>query len=169
MTTRISALCLGSLLLVAAGSRAQQPPGRASRVPGQAPGTIRMTGCLDRANDGTYQLRNASVSPGGTRPSAGTPGRDQSTAAGTSGVEKTAAAATGNTWILKSTTDLAPHVGHSVEVTGRTSAPSGASGSDTATTSPPTTTVTGARMSKPGEDSHSVDVQSVRMISRACS
>jgi len=133
-------------------------------------GTLSLTGCLDRANDGTYELRNARMSSPGSETA---PGAPQTTTGptGTSGASAPARAEAGDgssTWILKSTTDLAPHVGHSVQITGRMSSPAGTGGSDTATTSAPTTTATGARMKKPGEEAKSVDVQSVRMISRAC-
>jgi len=148
-----------------AGSAYAQQPGTSGT------GTFTLTGCVDRANDGTYQLKNARPRPPASDSKRGSP--DTSTGAtGTSGAA-TAPQGAGNnaasTWILKSTTDLAPHVGHSVEITGRMSQPAGTGGSETATTSAPTTTATGARMKKPGEDAKSFDVQAVRMISRSCS
>jgi len=163
MSRTVTALCLAAIVSLVTGAQAQKPGTGGS-------GTLSLTGCLDRANDGTYELRNARTSPAGSE---ATPGSPQTTtgATGTSGVTGSAKGSAGDvptTWILKSTTDLAPHVGHSVQVTGRMSAPAGTGGSDTATTSPPTTTATGARMKKPGEETKSVDVQSVRMISRAC-
>jgi len=133
--------------------------------------TFTLTGCMDRANDGTYELKNARMSSLGTDTTPGRPGTTSS-ATGTSGATSAAKAPvdqTPSTWILKSTSDLSPHVGHSVQITGRVSAPSGNGGDNTATTSPPTTTTTGARMKQNGEEAHSVDVQSVRMISRSCS
>ena len=161
MARTVTALCMVAFATLVTGARAQQPDTKGS-------GTLSLTGCLDRANDGTYELRNARTTPAGSE----TAGSPQTTAGatGTSGAASTPKADDAQaTWILKSTTDLAPHVGHSVTITGRMSAPAGTSGSDTATTSPPTTTATGARMRKPGEEARSVDVQSVRMISRACS
>jgi hypothetical protein len=193
--TTVSGLCTAALFAFAASGLAQQPgstgPARNDGVTtpndfeqsASAKGaqTLNLTGCLDRANDGTYQLRDArpSSSADATRPS----GNTGSAATGTSGTAGTSGrtagdAATGgtaasdaerNTWILKSTTDLAPHVGHSVEITGRMSSPDNAGGTNEATTSNPTTTATGARIKKPGEETRSVDVQSVRMISRSCS
>jgi len=143
--------------------RAQQPDTNRS-------GTFSLTGCLDRANDGTYELRNARMSSAEPDKAPGAP-QTTTGATGTSGSTGAARAEAGDAsslWILKSSTDLAPHVGHSVQITGRMSASAGTGGSDTATTSDPTTTATGARMKKPGEEARSVDVQSVRMISRAC-
>jgi len=151
--------------LFTGGARAQQPD---TKAPDTKPGgTMSLTGCLDRANDGTYELRNARTNPAGAE----TPGSPGPTAGATGTSGATSSAKGGEvpaTWILKSTSDLAPHVGHTVQITGRMSAPAGTGGSDAATTTPPTTTATGARLKKPGEEARSVDVQAVRMISRAC-
>jgi len=160
MTRTVTALCMAAMVGLG-------PVGRAQQTDSSGRGTLSLTGCVDRANDGTYQLRNARMSkaepdkaPGSPQPSTG--------ATGTSGSTKAEAGDAASLWILKSSTDLAPHVGHSVQITGRMSAPAGTGGNDTATTSDPTTTGTGARMKKPGEEARSVDVQSVRMSSRAC-
>lgn len=162
MKRTVIAVCMAALAGLV-GADAQQAGNSGT-------GTLSLTGCLDRANDGTYELKNARPSPGtadtkqGSQTSPGTTGTG-----GATNRSSDSAASAPETWILKSTTDLAPHVGHSVQITGRLSALAGAGGSDTATTSNPTTTATGARMKKPGEDAKSVDVQAVRMISRSCS
>jgi hypothetical protein len=185
MTRTVTGFCMVIALGISTGAMAQRPdangPARNDGVttPGdfeQAKGakstdTFTLTGCMDRANDGTYELRDARMSSLGTDTTQGTPGATGG-AVGTSGATSASKAPvdqTPSTWILKSTTDLSPHVGHSVQITGRVSAPSGTGGSETATTSSPTTTATGARMKQSGEEAHSVDVQSVRMISRSCS
>lgn len=162
MTRTITALCMAAMVgLVTVGHAQQTDSGER--------GTLSLTGCLDRANDGTYQLRNARPSkaedkaPGSPQTSTGATGTSGSTSAA-----KGEAGDARSLWILKSSTDLAPHVGHSVQITGRMSARAGTGGTDTATTSDPTTTATGARMKKPGEEARSLDVQSVRMLSRAC-
>jgi hypothetical protein len=187
MRRTVTSLCLAAVFGFGAGTFAQQPGAGAparndgvttpndfeqTRRASSGPDTFSLTGCLDRRNDGTYELRNAHMNPIGTDTIPGKPGTGTtSSATGTSGPSSAAKApvdSTASDWILKSTTDLAPHVGHSVEVTGRMSAPTG-TGSDSATTANPTTTATGARIKKPGEDAKSVDVESVRMISRSCS
>ena len=185
MTRMVTGLCMVVALGMSTNAMAQRPdangPARNDGIttPGDfdqsksATGsdTFTLTGCMDRANDGTYELRNARMSSLGTDTTPGTPGTTSS-ATGTSGATSAAKAPvdqTPSTWILKSTSDLSPHVGHSVQITGRVSAPSGTGGDNTATTSSPTTTATGARMKHNGEEAHSVDVQSVRMISRSCS
>ena len=183
--THVSGICAAALLVLAASGFAQQPgssgPARNDGVTtpndfeqsanAKGAGVLTMTGCVDRANDATYQLRDAR--PASTADATRPPGTAAGGAAGTSGTAGASGAtaavdAEQNTWILKSTTDLAPHVGHSVQITGRMSSPDSGD-TNTATTASPTTTATGARVKKPGEEARSVDVQSVRMISRSCS
>jgi hypothetical protein len=188
MTPKVSGLCVATMLALTAGVGAQQPgPGGPARNDGvttpndfeqtasKTAQTLSLTGCVDRANDGTYQLTHARPSPPSATGTSGTPGRADNPA-GTTGTAGSSAAADSNdqkdrakqsAWILKSTTDLAPHVGHSVQITGRMSSPD-RNGTNTATTTNPTTTATGARIEKPSEEAHSVEVQSVRMISRSC-
>jgi hypothetical protein len=144
------------------GNGAGDATGRAGAAPiveqGESKGsaeTLTLTGCLDRTADGTYQLRNAA---------GGVPGTEL-----VPGGAKAPAAGLTTTWNLKSRTDLAPHVGHQVQITGRSSAGSSKKkGKDSATTAAPTTTATGARMKVPEENFRSVDVQSLRMISTSC-
>jgi hypothetical protein len=193
MKRTFGALCLSTALALGATASAQQPganqPARNDGVTTPADyeqtntknpaaeGSITLTGCVDRANDGTYELKNArneSAATGGAA-SASTPTGTSGTATGTTGTTGTnSTGATGNgmpsTWVLKSTTDLAPHVGHQVQITGRTSSSSTtASNTPDATTSSQTTTTTSAKMKDAGQKVSSVDVQSVRMISSSCS
>ena len=83
------------------------------------------------------------------------------------------------TWMLRSTTDLASHVGHQVQITGRAQQspmPGGASQGATSTGGS-TSTASGAGSSSgtgsPGTNgseaaSNSVEVESVRMVSSSC-
>lgn len=143
----------------------------ASARPETQASMLKVVGCLDRAPNGTYQLKNARLEPLGQPANRAGGAGTTSGATGTSGATRAARApmtdATG-TWILKSTTDLAPHVGHQITVTGRPSSLR-SSADDAATTAPPTTTATGARVKEPGETSRSLDVDSVTMLARACS
>jgi hypothetical protein len=210
MTRVFPAICVASALALGASVSAQQPaPNQPARNDGVttpndfeqsnsrsgATDTLVLTGCLDRASNGTYELRNARMSApganatgsasatspgaaaGSTASTTGSPNGTVGTTGTTTGATATTSPTTANrapttgataTWILKSTTDLAPHVGHQVQVTGRPSAPAGTAGSNTATTSNPTTTTTGARVKDAGDDARSVDVQAVRMISQSC-
>lgn len=228
MTRTFPALCLASTLALAGSLSAQQAsPNQPARNDGVttpadyeqtasktgSTDSLMLTGCLDRAANGTYELRNARMSaPGAANTTAssapgsasttsaragdttagaaagtttGSPTDHSSGTAGATGTSGTTASATGTTsatsaskapmsdmamtWTLKSSTDLAPHVGHQVQITGRPSAPAANSGSNTATTANPTTTATGARMESSAQNAHSVDVQAVRMISQSCS
>lgn len=152
----------GGLVLSASPQAQQGPRGTTD--------TITLTGCLDRAPNGIYQLKNARLAPLGQTDTVGTTG---TTASGTGTSNPTSAAraavtAEPATWMLKSTSDLAPHVGHEVRVTGRPGE-SRRTSDDTATTSPPTTTSTGARVKAPGEQDRALEVQAVTMIARTCS
>lgn len=160
------AALLGTGMAVHAESQAPTPT-----QPGTPTSLLTVTGCLDRAPNGTYELKNARLEPVGQVPprSAG-PGTTAG-ATGTSGATTAARAPMTDEpalWILKSTSDLAPHVGHQIKVSGRPSSRR-SSADDAATTAPPTTTATGARVKDPGESSRSLDVDSVTMLARACS
>jgi len=224
MTRTFPALCLASTLALAGSLSAQQAsPNQPARNDGVTTAadyeqtasktgstdTMTLTGCLDRASNGTYELRNARMSaPGAGSTASSAPGASTTTAsagasstgsaapgttadrtgssgtAGATGTTGTTASGTGTTsatsaahapmsdmamtWTLKSTTDLAQHVGHQVQITGRPSGASANTGSNTATTSSPTTTATGARMESAAQNAHSVEVQAVRMISQSC-
>jgi len=210
MRRTFPALCLASTLAFAASLSAQQAsPNQPARNDGVttpadyeqtasktgSTEAMTLTGCLDRANDGTYELRNARASGGGATATSGTSSTTSAggTTAGATGATAGAAGTTGttsgatgttsatgagrasasempSTWTLKSATDLAPHVGHQVQITGKMSASNTSGGSsNTATTSNPTTTTTGARMKDASGNAHSVEVQSVRMVSQSCS
>jgi hypothetical protein len=164
-----------------------------------APHDVTLTGCLAKGADGGYTLDNARVDVGAssTTSSTTTPGATSTT--GTAGATTTGGAATTTaasaaggvmnapamTWTLAGGSDLASHVGHKVQVSGktswdtsmdhaRTSAPgatgTGGAPTTTAGTSPTaggtTTTASGARGMR---DEPRVDVQSVKMISSSCS
>lgn len=166
MTRRgLAGLCMAAGLALSTGTYAQQ-----SATAAGSSDALTLTGCVDRAPNGTYHLLNARMDPL-TRPDAKSTTGTTTGATGTSGATNAAGAEashTPSTWILKSTTDLAPHVGHQVQVIGHLSAGRNST-EDAATTSNPTTTSTGARVKDPGETARSFDVQSVKTLSRACS
>lgn len=171
---------------------------------------ITLTGCLDRSPNGTYVLNRArvtalgAVTPGSAPGSASTTGSDSavnsnatpgsgaSTTAGSGPAGTVSGSSTADisdrsptsTWALRSTSDLAPHVGHQIQVTGHAAAipggsaaagatTPGASGTTGATgtsgTSSSTSEATGtAGTTSAAAPSNSVDVQSVRMIANSC-
>lgn len=138
--------------------------------PSTSTSLLTVVGCLDRAPNGTYQLKNARLEPVAQAPNRPSGPGTTSGATGTSGASSAARApmsTAADMWVLKSPTDLAPHVGHQIKVTGRPSALRSSS-DDAATTAPPTTTATGARVKEPGESARSLDVDSLSMLARAC-
>jgi len=152
---------------------------------------VTVTGCLARDTSGSgFMLNNAKVDNGAssTTTTSGT------TTAGTTGATTSgtsASAATSNapamSWMLSGGSDLDKHVGHKIQVTGKTTwdpsmshtSTASAAGAGTTATSPnPTTTAgaagtTGTREEPRSGDSHGMqprlDVQSIKMVSTSCS
>jgi len=142
---------------------------------------ITVTGCLAKSADGRYMLSNAKMDPPASSSTAST-AAGTSTTAGTTGTTNPAGAASttgemnsGATLALMGGSDLDKHVGHKIQVTGRsawdgsrtsaamppTGTATGTTGSTTATTATPST---GAAADQPR-----VDVDSVKMIAASCS
>ncbi len=121
---------------------------------------ITLTGCLDRSPNGTYVLNRARVAalgaPTGSAPqgsasttssdrdgnSTTTPGGVASTTTPPSTAGSVSQGSATSTWTLRSSSDLAPHVGHQVQVTGRATAAATATGRSSAAT-PDTAPATG--------------------------
>jgi hypothetical protein len=167
-------------------------------------GDITITGCLAKSPDGRYTLKNARMDNGATDQSSTTTAGTTSTTAGT-GSSTTAGTAAGTTagtsgsttagtttpsmagsmspeWVLAGGSDLDKHVGHKIQVTGRSASDSsmdhdrasgavppatgttaGTAGS-TAGTTASTAGTTGSR----ADQQPRLDVQSVKMISSSC-
>jgi hypothetical protein len=134
---------------------------------------VNVTGCLAKGADGRFTLTNARVEPvaASSSTTAGTSGSTASTAAGTAGTTSTTAtepAGSGTrrddagTWWLSGGSDLETHVGHRVQVTGRTSGDRSSGAAATSTT--PSSSTTTADTKGP-----ELEVQSIRMIASSCS
>ena len=156
---------------------------------------VTITGCLSRGADGKYMLTNARVdNPMGTSTTTGTTGTTSAptTTPGTTTAAGTAANAAAMAWALMGGTDLEKHVGHKIQVTGRTAwnntmdhsrtpdtstAGAGTTTSTTAGTaagatgtSGTTTTATVEELRKDMRaDQPRLDVQTVKMIAPSCS
>jgi hypothetical protein len=155
---------------------------------------VTITGCLERGANGNYTLVNAQTGSesGASATTTGTSGT--TTATGTSGSAGTTAGAmnatSGSTWTLEGDNDLAKHVGHKVQVTGKevssskddheasaTTTTAGTSGSGTTTATGTTGTTGTSGSAGAAEQRHSasdhagrkLDVKSVKMISSSCS
>jgi hypothetical protein len=171
---------------------------------------MKLTGCLQKGTDGNFTLSNvqadASSASGASRPTgtagAGTPGAAGATPGATPGSAAAGAGAGANaasaTWTLRGGTDLASHVGHRIEVTGRSSdattnrgagsagagrpdaATPGATPGATAGATPGTTAANpDAAANRPAagasaggsanmSNARTLEVQSVRMIAQTC-
>jgi hypothetical protein len=136
---------------------------------------ITVTGCLARAGDGTFMLNNAHMANSMDKPTASTTTTGAATTTGTTGssavgttaaepstpttTDRAGAMSKGSamSWKLQGGSDLERHVGHTIQVTGRTewNEHSATTSSSSATT---TTSSSGARL----------DVSSIKMVSSSC-
>ena len=155
---------------------------------------VTITGCLSKGTDGRYMLTNARVDNpmGRTSTTTGATGTTPAPTPGTTTATGTTAAnAAAMSWALMGGTDLDKHVGHKIQVTGRTgwestmdhsrtpdtsTAAAGTTPGTTAGTaagatgtSGTTTTATVEEMRKDMRaDQPRLDVQSVKMIAPSC-
>lgn len=128
---------------------------------------ITVTGCLARGSDGTFMLNNARMDEHANSSTTTATATTGTTAAEPSSRTSTATAGAAMSYKLEGGKDLERHVGHEIEVTGRTDSnehsSTASSSSSTTTTTTGTagaaaTTTSGARL----------DVSSVKMISSSC-
>jgi len=183
MTRKGTALCVATALGCMVTLGAQQPPpptpttDQRSAMSDKAR-DISVTGCLAKGADGRYMLTSAKIDSPSSSSTAST-AAGTSTTAGTTGTSNPAGATAstagnaGASLVLtgSSDSDLEKHVGHKIQVTGksawdgmdrgRTPGTAGTTGSTTAT---PTTGATTAAADQPR-----LDVQSVKMIAATCS
>jgi len=166
---------------------------------------VSVTGCLSKGADGKYMLTNAMMDNSSASPSSSTAGSTTAgtttagtttagtttgTTAGTAGTTAgaTASAASSRTpamsFMLAGGSDLDKHVGHKIQVTGKTNWDSSmdhgrstastppAAGTTAGTTGTSGTTATAATEEQRKEmraDQPRLDVQSVKMIAPSCS
>jgi hypothetical protein len=139
---------------------------------------VSVTGCLAKSADGRYMLTNAKMDPPGSSTASTATGT--STTAGTTGTTANPPGATASTTggmnagaslVLSgaSDSDLDKHVGHKIQVSGKSAwdgmdrgRTSGTAGTTGSTTEKPTTSSATA-------DQPRLDVQSVKMIAASCS
>jgi hypothetical protein len=185
MKRTVTGFCVAAAFGCIATLGAQTPP--TSTTAGQrAPMAdkakdVTITGCLAKTPDGKFTLTNAKLDNPTSSSSAGS---TSTTTAGTTGTtaNATQTAASAATWMLAGT-DLDKHVGHKIQVTGRTAwdaamdhsrTPDPTSTTGTTAggvgTSGTTTTATTEDQKKDGHgDQPRLDVQSVKMIAPSCS
>jgi len=185
MNQKTTAFCVAAAFGCIATLGAQTPtsttPNQSNTMRSTAAHDVSVTGCLAKGTDGRFVLNNARTDDQmstSTTPDSTTAG----TAAGTPASKTGMPAAT--TWMLGGGSDLDKHLGHKIQVTGKTSwdgstAP-GATAGGTSTTGTPTTagttgsTASGEQRTTSESDSKSanqprLDVQSIKMIAASCS
>jgi len=185
-------VCVATAFALMATVGAQTPT---STTAGQSnPGNksehdVTLTGCLARGGNGGYMLNNARMdsSTSSTTTAGATTTGATTTAGGTTTTTAQSATSTKGgapnapamTWSLAGGTDLDKHVGHKVQVTGKTSwdtsmdharTPEPGATSTTGATRPAAGGATSTESGRRGQrDEPRVDVQSVKMISSSCS
>jgi len=142
MTRSVTGLCVAAAFGCAVTLAAQTPANQQYGKTGDKDKghEVTVTGCLSKGADGNFMLMNARAE------------NKPSTTTGTSGTTTTTPPATGSTsssttamtWKLEGGTDLDKHVGHKIEVTGRTdwtgTMDRGRNPGDTTASAAPTTT-----------------------------
>jgi hypothetical protein len=170
------AAALGCMATLGAQTPPQTPPSSAMSDKAR---DISVTGCLAKGADGRYMLNNAKLDTSASSSTAST-AAGTSTTAGTTGTTPSPAGTTpstasgmnaGPSLVLtgSSDSDLEKHVGHKIQVSGKSTwdgsmTRSGTTGTTGSTTATPTTGATTTSADQPR-----LDVQSVKMISASCS
>ncbi|HZT77353.1 MAG TPA: hypothetical protein VFA27_11885 [Vicinamibacterales bacterium] len=129
---------------------------------------VTVTGCLARGSDGTFMLNNARMDNGNSSTTT-TTGTTGSGAVGTTAAEPSGrqhANGAAMSWTLEGGKDLERHVGHEIQVTGRTDWNEHSSMSSSTSTT--TTTGTSGSSSSMKAGGARLDVSSVKMISSSC-
>ena len=208
MKRTVTALCFAAAFSIATlgAQTTTTTPGQRSATNDKATHDVTITGCLAKDASGGFTLNNAHVD---NTMASTTTGAGATTTAGTTGATTTGSPTSTNpsgsnmsntpamTWMLMGN-DLEKHVGHKIQVTGKTSwdssmshgstSTASAAGAGTTAVTPDPTTTAGAAgttgttgtldeeqrynkdrdRGKSTEHPH-LDVQSVKMISTSCS
>ena len=157
--TRTTALSFATAIGFAATLAAQTPTSTSPQQRDRATSDkheITITGCLSKGADGNYMLTNA------------TEEKSTTTTAGTTGTTAAEASKPGSkamTWKLEGGSDLDRHVGHKIEVTGKTEWKDSMRPGTSAAEPPTTTGTTGTTSANEPK----LDVSSVKMVSSSCS
>lgn len=198
MTRTTIGLCFAAALGFAVSLGAQSstttttPDQRTAARGDKSAKEVTVTGCLARAADGTFMLNNArsddmsrsqpgATTTGSSNPTtttAGTPtgtsGTTAGSTAGTTAAEPSASGAMHHeamAWKLEGGTDLERHVGHEIQVTGRTDWNEHSMSSSTTTTGTSGSAASSATTTAKGEKGMNeprLEVSSVKMISSSC-
>lgn len=176
-------LCCAAALGLAATLSAQAPATTTSQPGSSTDKEVTISGCLAKGASG-FTLNNARIEPNASS-STTTAGSTSTTASGTtttgsatttggSGTTGTTGAmAAGSspamTWMLSGDSDLDKHVGHKIQVTGKTTWDASMAPSATSTTGGSTTTATSSTTTAGSANQPRLDVKSIKMVSASCS
>jgi len=163
-------------LCVAAGLGFAVTLGAQSQTASLKPGEIAVTGCLQKSADGMFALTNAQIDPAASGlPGASASGATGSGSTATTGTTGTTATKPMTYSLQAGTADLATHVGHKVQITGKPEAmsSSGAATGASGSTNAPSSGAAGAPQSGSSSSSTSaanpkLDVSAVKMIATTC-
>ncbi|HKB09979.1 MAG TPA: hypothetical protein VKD69_04975 [Vicinamibacterales bacterium] len=185
MTRSATGLCVAAAMAcaVSLGAQTSTPTTQRSSTTTEKSHDVTLTGCLARdTSGGGFMLNHAEMDS----PSASsTTGSSTTTTAGaTTTSHSSASGSAPASWMLMGGSDLDKHVGHKIQVTGKTSwdgsmdhtSTASAAGAGTTATEPnPTTAGTTGTLEeqrKGDRDAHGkephLEVQSVKMISASC-
>lgn len=181
MKRTVTGLCCAAAFAFAATLGAQSPTTTTPST-SNADHEVTISGCLAKSAGG-YQLTNAHMDTAGSSATTTAPG-STTTATTTGGATGTSGAMAGAaspamTWTLTGDSDLEKHVGHKIQVTGKTTwdasmshgrtSTTTASGAGTTAAAPPSTTTSATNTSAGSADQPRMDVKSIKMVSTSCS
>jgi len=190
MKQKTTAFCLAAAFGCIATLGAQTPTSTTTSQQSATAKEVTVTGCLAKGADGRFMLSNAQMSDKASSTTTAT-STTASTTAGTPAGKTSSPVAT--TWMLGGGTDLEKHLGHKIEVTGKTTwdgsmdhgrvpgaAPAAGTSTTASTSAAPTSTGTTGSATSTGEQRKEntedmsanqprLDVQSLKMISPTCS
>jgi len=175
----ISGLCAAGVISCAISLAAQAPPSATTTqrtTPSDAAQhDITVTGCVAKSADGKFTLTNVVVEPMASTTASG------ATTAGTTGTATppatspttvgTTIASAPTLWMLSGGTDLDKHVGHKIQVMGRTAWDASMAGkpmSGTGTTGTTGATAGAATTANTTSSGPSVDVRTIKMLTVSC-
>lgn len=173
MARTISGLCAAGVIACATSIAAQAPPPATTTqrtTVDAAQHDITMTGCVAKSADGRFTLTNVVVEPKASTTGTGTTGTAPATATSPTIIGTTIASAP-TRWMLSGGTDLDKHVGHKIQVMGRTAWDASMAGkpiSGTGTTGTTGAATAGATTASTTMSGPSVDVRTIKMLTASC-
>ena len=174
MTQTISGLCAAGVIACAISIAAQAPSSATTTqrtTVDAAQHDITVTGCVAKSADGQFTLTNVVVEPKASTAGTGTTGTAPETAATSPTIIGTTIASAPTLWMLSGGTDLDKHVGHKIQVMGRTAWTPTMAGkpiSGTGTTGTTGAATAGATTARTTTSGPSVDVRTIKMLTVSC-